>query len=102
VGWYLWDNPNVWVMMTADSGLFGYKGNDQYFVARHLKNGWLIEDVQVVCVYPTGGGAGAHLANARIGTDSPYVKVRVWEQPLSGVSDTFSVWIQGPKGVPYE
>ena len=101
-GWYYDGQLQVWTETTEGADFFGKKGNREFFANKHLKNGWVTEDTQVICVYPTGGGGGAYLAGSRLGTDSPCVNVRVWEDAFHSVIYTFHVWIQGPKGVPYE
>jgi len=43
----------------------------------------------------------AYVAENRVGTDSPYVNIRVWLDPHCSISYSLDVRIQGPKGVPY-
>lgn len=89
---------------TGTAGLFGDKGNDTFFMKKLLKNNWKVKSVLVEEIYPGpgSGAAGAYLWESRIGTNSPYVNVRTWQTPNSSIIYKPRVFIEGPRGVPYE
>ncbi len=89
---------------TGVAGLFGDKGNDTFFMNKSLKNAWKVKSVVVEEIYPGpgSGAAGAYLWESRIGTSSPYVNVRTWQTPNSSIIYKPRVFIEGPRGVPYE
>jgi hypothetical protein len=109
VYWYAPDTPAV---ATRMADLFGFKGNDTFFKNKRLINNWKVSSVEAIhlvswCVGMSIVGTGPNLANAyvaesRVGTNSPYLNVRVWMQPLCGLTYTIRISIVGPKGVPYE
>lgn len=91
----------------------GYRGNDKCFMNKKLKNGWKVTkadidymnwhtpDDHVWCLTLAQSG-NAYVAVNRVGTDSPYVDIRVWLDPYCSISYSLDIWIQGPRGVPYE
>lgn len=86
---------------------WGLKGDDEYYLQTHLKNGWTLDSAAILANgHPgpnTDGSAGAYITDARVGTDSPYVKVHWWVDANSYVSyDTLQVTIKGPKGLAYQ
>lgn len=115
-GWFFyWYGPSYtykyWFVSVAQAGLFGYKGNDQFYMNKRLKNGWVVTSVGAYVMWNSGENPGVagfspnrnvYVADSRIGTDSPYVNVRVWEQPFVSTNYTVGVVIKGPKGVPFE
>ncbi len=80
---------------------------------KKLKNGWKVTkadidymnwhtpDDHVWCLTLAQSG-NAYVAVNRVGTDSPYVDIRVWLDPYGSISYSLDTWIQGPRGVPYE
>lgn len=115
-GWfYYWYGPSYaykyWFVSVAQAGLFGYKGNDQFNMNKRLKNGWVVTSVGAYVLWNSGENPGVagfspnrnvYIWDSRVGTDSPYVNVRVWEQPFVSTNYTVGVVIKGPKGVPFE
>lgn len=101
-GWtYFPGNPaGAWWVCSGTAGLFGHKGEDEFYMLQRLKNAWVVHDVRVFTDPASAGKTGAYLIDSRIGTDWPYLKVRVWQQPLTINLYTFKVWIRGPRGVP--
>jgi hypothetical protein len=91
---------NTIYMQTGDGGLFGFKGNDRYFLTTRLKNGWRVNDVELLLPDPSGV-SGAYVNEYRPGTDSPYVDVRVWLMPMARVRYMLRIGIVGPRGVPF-
>jgi hypothetical protein len=82
------------------SDFIGHKDDDELFSAARLKNGWVVDSV----THALGGwgGHGSFVKEDRIGTDSPYVKVHWWVDPVwSEIVYHVSIYISGPKGVPY-
>ncbi len=78
---------------------FGANGNDEFFRAAKLRNGWVVASIDVRPSY-IYGTSGAYNWADRVGTDSPYVNVRWWRNWFSSIAYRFSVMIVGPKGVP--
>ena len=115
-GWFFyWYGPSYayknWFVSVAQAGLFGYKGNDQFNMNKRLKNGWVVTSVGAYVLWNSGENPGVagfspnrnvYVADSRIGTDWPYINVRVWEQPFVSTQYTVGVVIKGPKGVPFE
>ena len=90
--------------------LFGARNEDQYFLMARLRNGWVVDSAYITNV-SSGyerpgpyflGNASAYITECRIGTDSPYLKVRWWRDGLSIVVYTPNLLIRGPKGVPHQ
>jgi hypothetical protein len=81
------------------AGVFGHKGEDEFYLSNRLINGWVVHDARVYMDPASAGKTGAYIVESHIGTDSPYLKIRVWQQPLSVNYYTFKVWIRGPRGV---
>jgi len=90
----------------VDSGdLFPRAGYDVFYPKTSLKNGWVVDsvDVQLLrqhCQY--FGDANANLVAAVIGSPSPYVQVRWWLNSACDVQYKPIITIKGPKGVPYQ
>jgi hypothetical protein len=109
-GWR-WDNTVGWIASPGASQFnitfFGYAGFDEFFVTKRLINGWTVADAQVIVNPPTNtygnapGTAGAYIAVSMIGTNSPYLKVRYWQQASCMTFYRPRIWVRGPKGVPY-
>ena len=86
---------------------WGFKDDDEFFMATRLKNAWLVDDVGVTCAVAWGNGmcdGNAYAIDSRRGTDSPYLKVHWWLPAAFGgykyTFYTYVVRIIGPKGVP--
>jgi len=77
----------------------GKKNNDEFFLSKTVKNGWIVDstDVRPTYIY---GTSGAYNWGDRVGTNSPYINVRWWHNPFSVIGYTFTITIVGPKGVP--
>ncbi len=86
----------IWINGYHHASLFvGYRGDDEYFLNRKLRNGWVVDSIDF-----TQGGA--RLEESRIGTDCPYVKVHWWcDAPWQNVSYTVKIFVKGPKGTMY-
>jgi hypothetical protein len=89
----------------ASGSFAGAKGDDQYYLATRLRNGWVVDSA-----YLTGmgdpqifrfGNADAAITEVRTETDSPYLKIHWWMEWFSGVAYTPHVVIRGPRGVPH-
>jgi hypothetical protein len=84
--------------------VFGDAGYDEFYVHARLKNGWVTEGASVVdasAASVTGqAAANAYVVNVRAGTDSPWVKVRWWVDPLSRLSYGIRVTVKRPKNLP--
>ncbi len=102
--------PALWFGTMIHSTSFapwGLKGDDEYYLQTRLKNGWILDSAAIgsdshVGPYTTGS-AGAYITDARIGTDSPYVKVHWWLDAFSYLSyNSLQVTIRGPKGLAYK
>jgi len=78
------------------AGLFtGPTGDDEYFLDRKLRNGWVVDSVDFM-------SENAHLTASRIGTDCPYLKIHWWcDAPLKTASYTFKIYVKGPRGTTY-
>lgn len=85
----------------------GDTNNDQLFLNTRLKNGWIVDDLNVTCRNDSSDvcNGGAYIWDSKKGTDWPYINVRWWLNPdsifyFSRVVYNFSVRIVGPKGLP--
>jgi len=79
------------------NGVFGGKGEDEFFRNARLGEGWTVQAVRIsVSVYL--GHAGASVVDSRIGTDSPYVKVHWWGDAFSSLHYGIAVDVKGPAG----
>jgi len=90
------EHPN-----TSFGQLAGSRGNDIFFPAKQLSNGWVVQDIKLKidpCAYPNC--RGGYVADSRIRTPYPYFNVRWWHEALVGARYWFSLWIVGPRGVP--
>ena len=106
-GWfYIAGNLNVWQVYISRADWLGDKGNDVFFANKHLLNGWKVAKAEIQpsdpwCWWSPNSG-GAYVAESRVGTDSPYLNVRVWLEPYCTIHYTPTILITGPKGVRYE
>ena len=82
-------------------GLLGGKGDDEFYRAKQLINGWLVDRVEVRTL-SLDGRSDAYLVESRAGTASPYVKVHWWSDLMTSVVYTPQIIIVGPKGLPHE
>jgi hypothetical protein len=103
------DSSNELISHPGNLNLFGFAGYDEFFMSTRLRNGW--QTVQVALLGPNYCGncpprvvdsANVYLVESRIGTDSPYAKVRWWTDTWGGVHYRVTVTIQGPSGLPYQ
>jgi hypothetical protein len=87
----------------------GFQGNDMLFLTTRLKNGWVVDDAFVYCLYNLYGmnfcSGGAYPAAVSRGSPSPSLTVHWWIDPgpfgnYSNLAYQFDVRIVGPKGVP--
>lgn len=91
----------------------GYAGYDELFVQQRLLNGWTVTRHEVMSrlcetlgatmfnVFGALNASGAYMVDSRVGTDSPYARVRWWVDPFSDVEYQIRVTMTGPKGLPY-
>jgi hypothetical protein len=86
----------VWINGYHHASLFtGFKDNDEYFLNRKLRNGWVVDSIDFA-------SGSARLEESRVGTDSPYVKVHWWcDAPWQNTSYTVKIFVKGPKGTMY-
>ncbi len=90
--------------------VWGHKAEDKFYVSTVLRNGWVVDSVSVLnpspgtaCApYCPWDGAGASVADSRVGTNSPYVDVHWWTDAGHYLEYDVVVNIKGPKGVPYQ
>lgn len=85
---------------TGAGDLFGHKADDLFYLTTTLKNGWVVDSVNVAVTF-IYGNANAYTTEARVGTSSPYLKVHWWTDAFSSVYYTPVVTIRGPLGLPY-
>ncbi len=88
-------------------GLFGGKGDDEFYLTSRLKNAWLVANAEMVDwagrpgpgASPTSG-AWASITDSRLGTDSPYIKVHWWvDGGWASVSYNVRITVQRPKNL---
>ena len=98
----------------SGSTFAGARGDDVFFQNYQLKNGWIVDSV----VFTQGAteNANSYVAASSPGTNSPYVDVHWWvtgtgicvenigcsNPPPSYTAYELSIFIRGPKGVPYQ
>jgi hypothetical protein len=90
-------------VVSHEAGLFtGSKGDDEYFLTRQLKNGWIVTEMFFE-YHGSNDCAAASVVESRPNTTSPYVKVHWWNNAVS-CSASYSLWwaIKGPSGFFYE
>ena len=104
-----WD-PVLWPFdVSHSSDLFsGHKGNDQFFQAHTLKNGWVVDSVNFSidpsCVSAgLWGSEGAYLTQTPVAaTTDPSTAVNWWVDASNNeICYKLSVNIRGPQGVAY-
>jgi hypothetical protein len=92
--------PNITLTdkIKRDSYLLGFTGYDTFYNSYQLRNGWKVMGVEVKLGY--GLGSGAEIVEHRIGTPSPYVKVRWYLEPTflmsSDLAYTIKIHVRGP------
>jgi len=103
--WDFWEysnNSSVSITASHRGGQFwGRNGVDTYFKTFSLKNGWLVQSVNIEVQYEPGESS-AGLIMSRPGTPYPYAMV-LWSDTTDRdmVNYSLSFTIVGPKGVPY-
>jgi hypothetical protein len=97
-GFNVTPNPSAALMLTGwhRAGTFeGHKDDDEFFLNRKLRNGWVVESIDF-------NADRARLDGSRIGTDSPYLKIHWWcDAPWQMASYTVMITVKGPKGTMY-
>lgn len=78
-------------------GLFGDKGDDEFFTQLHLAPNWTVESVEISPRVWLGKG-NATIVDSRVGTDSPYVKVHWWADLQSSLTYSIKIKVRGPEG----
>ena len=120
-GWAYNSSFDIWEVWSSQADWLGYKGNDVFFPNKRLLNGWKVAKTEILFNDPCFGNYGcqnhvscgpypypgtltgnAYVAESRIGTNQPYLNVRVWLDPYCSIRYIPTVWIQGPKGVAHE
>ena len=93
------DSSATTIKHVSYSFFWGHKGDDVFFLSTKLKNGWVVDSASVSpsC---SKSGVGAYVGELRPGTDSPYLKVHWWINPMGCLYYGFGVVVIGPKGVP--
>ena len=86
----------IWINGYHHASMFvGFRGDDEYFLNRKLRNGWVVDSIDFA-------QGGARLEESRVGTDSPYVKVHWWcDAPWQSTTYTVKIFVKGPKGTMY-
>jgi hypothetical protein len=85
---------------------FGGKGDEEFYRAQRLANGWMVVDVRILDPWGNPGarasdGTGeATIAEFRPGTNSPFVKVHWWRDPGGYLEYKIQVTVQRPKNLP--
>ncbi len=87
--------------------LWGFKGNDKFYLNPQLRNGWVVTGANLVGLHlMRPGHGGAYLVESRPGTTSPYVEVRWWLDAAIGIGGSngldyrISVMAKRPKNLP--
>jgi hypothetical protein len=85
-------------------GLFaGGKDDDDYFSGYQLKNGWVLDTVDLASQNGTfKSSAGARVEGANIGSASPHVTVHSYVDAGNLESYSLTLYIHGPEGMPYQ
>lgn len=87
---------------------FGAKGDDEFFVNTRMTNGWVVQapllygsdNPQVSPRPQVIGVGGINVAEVRVGTNSPYLRVHWWLGILSHLTYGPGVIVVGPAGLP--
>lgn len=90
-------NPaaGMWLNGYHTAKWFGRKNDDEYFLKRKLRNGWVVDSIDF-------SGDNSRLDGSRVGTDSPYVKVHWWSDgPWQTARYTVKIYVKGPTGTMY-
>jgi len=89
---------------SLSGGLFGGgKANDEFFSGYQLKNGWVLDSVDLTSQYGSfTGSAGARLEGGNIGSASPGVTVHSYVDATDLEGYVLTLYIHGPAGVPYQ
>jgi hypothetical protein len=85
-------------------GLFaGGKDNDEFFSGYQLKNGWVLDSVDLTSQNGSfTGSAGARVEGGNIGSASPAVTVHSYVDAGNLEGYVLTLYIHGPAGVPYQ
>jgi hypothetical protein len=85
-------------------GLFaGGKDDDNYFTGYQLKNGWVLDSVDLTSQNGSfTGSAGARVEGANIGSASPHVTAHSYVDADDLEGYVLTIYIHGPAGVPYQ
>lgn len=74
----------------------GHKGDDQWYEATNLKNGWVVDSAYA---YDRGDGShGESVTDSRPGTPSLYTNVHWWMDAQSDAAYMLAITIKGPTG----
>jgi hypothetical protein len=107
-----WDKAAI-VRVSLNDPL-GHKGEDIFYSGKVLKNGWLMDSVNLTCgpdyTYSSGFTTNsypctqAYVLASGVGTPSPFVIVHWWLDALNSLPMRYKVFvnIKGPMGVPYQ
>jgi hypothetical protein len=94
----VYPNINLTQNIKRDSFLLGFTGRDTFWNSYQLRNGWKVVNATVKLGYTVGGGA--EVVESRVGTSSPYVKVRWYLEPTflfsSDLSYSIRIHVRGP------
>ena len=84
--------------------LRGADGDDIFWEDFRLKNGWVVDSIDIDVVTPPVYDSVAYevrIEDEKIGTDQPYLKTRWWfDAPGECLGYTVQIWIRGVRGVP--
>jgi hypothetical protein len=88
------------------AALWGFKGDDKFYLNSQLRNGWVVERASVSAFLERVGYGGVYVVDSRPGTTSPFVQVRWWLDAgvaLGGSNSlkySIGVTIKRPKNLP--
>jgi len=84
-------------------GFTGRRGDDIFFQGYQLKNGWVLDSVNLSLGQASDKRNGAQIGADSVGSSSPSVDIHWWDSPaLGSASYTLAMYVHGPAGVPYQ
>jgi len=84
-------------------GFTGRRGDDIFFQGYQLKNGWVLDSVNLSLGRAPDKSNGAQIGADSVGSSSPFVDIHWWDSsPLGSASYVMAIYIHGPAGVPYQ
>jgi len=90
-------------MLSMTGSNTGRTGDDIFFQSHQLKNGWVLDSVNLSLGRAPDKSNGAQIGADRGGSSSPFVDIHWWDSsPLGSASYAMAIYIHGPAGVPYQ